>query len=88
VKPHVFANGGDRKPDDDPVPEVAMCEELGIRMVYNAGAGGKIQSSSWLTAKLAEHKKNKKRSDTKNAPRKLRAKRKRISLKHRQAFAR
>jgi len=51
VKPHVFANGGDRKPDSDPVPEVAACEELGIRMVYNIGKGGKVQSSSWLLAK-------------------------------------
>jgi cytidyltransferase-like protein len=50
VRPHVFANGGDRKPDGDPVPEVAVCEELGIRMIYNVGLGGKIQSSSWLTA--------------------------------------
>ena len=50
IKPHIFANGGDRKPDDDPVPEVALCEELGIEMVYNVGKGGKIQSSSWLIA--------------------------------------
>ena len=55
VKPHVFANGGDRKPDGDPVPEVALCEELGIEMVYNVGQGGKIQSSSWLTKRMREH---------------------------------
>ncbi len=48
VRPHVFANGGDRKPDGDPVPEVGVCDELGIRMVYNIGDGGKMQSSSWL----------------------------------------
>ncbi len=48
IRPHVFANGGDRKPDGDPVPEVAVCEELGIEMVYNVGHGGKVQSSSWL----------------------------------------
>lgn len=50
IRPHIFANGGDRKPDGDPVPEVLVCNELGIEMVYNVGAGGKMQSSSWLTA--------------------------------------
>ncbi len=56
VKPHIFANGGDRKPDGDPVPEVAVCEELGIKMVYNVGKGGKVQSSSWLLAKAKKTK--------------------------------
>lgn len=54
VQPHIFANGGDRKPDGDPVPEVELCEELGIEMVYNVGEGGKIQSSSWLLGKVAK----------------------------------
>jgi cytidyltransferase-like protein len=54
IKPDIFANGGDRKPDGDPVPEVTLCEELGIKMVYNIGAGGKVQSSSWLIKKAAE----------------------------------
>jgi len=48
VKPAIFANGGDRKPDGDPVPEVAACKELGIKTVYNIGYGGKVQSSSWM----------------------------------------
>ncbi len=56
VKPHIFANGGDRKPDGDPVPEVTVCKELGIKMVYNVGKGGKVQSSSWLLAKYKENK--------------------------------
>ena len=51
IRPHIFANGGDRKPDGDPVPEAALCDELGIQMVYNVGTGGKVQSSSWLIAK-------------------------------------
>ncbi|MBI4087751.1 MAG: adenylyltransferase/cytidyltransferase family protein [Candidatus Liptonbacteria bacterium] len=51
LKPDVFANGGDRKPDGDPVPEVAVCKKLGIGMVYNVGDGGKVQSSSWLLNK-------------------------------------
>ncbi len=67
IKPHVFANGGDRKPDGDPVPEVALCKELGIDLVYNVGAGGKVQSSSWLIAKAAE-----KSTDTKTGKNNLR----------------
>ncbi len=51
IRPHVFANGGDRKPDGDPVPEVSVCMELGIEMMYNVGHGGKVQSSSWLVDK-------------------------------------
>lgn len=58
IKPDIFANGGDRKPDGDPVPEVGLCEELGIKIVYNVGKGGKVQSSSWLVDKTL--KKNKK----------------------------
>ena len=57
IKPDIFANGGDRKPDDVPVPEGSLCEKLGIEMVYNVGYGGKVQSSSWLTAKIKEQKK-------------------------------
>lgn len=48
IKPAIFANGGDRKPDGDPVPEVEVCIKLGIKMVYNVGHGGKVQSSSWM----------------------------------------
>jgi len=51
IKPDIFANGGDRKPDGDPVPEVELCGKLGIEMVYNVGRRGKIQSSSWLVGK-------------------------------------
>lgn len=51
LRPDIFANGGDRKPDGDPVPEVDLCQKLGIEMVYNVGSRGKIQSSSWLVGK-------------------------------------
>ena len=53
LKPDIFANGGDRKPDGDPIPapEVDLCKKLGIKMVYNVGCRGKIQSSSWLVGK-------------------------------------
>lgn len=47
LKPDVFCNGGDRKGTKD-IPEAAVCAELGIKMVFNVGKGGKIQSSSWL----------------------------------------
>lgn len=66
LRPTIFANGGDRKPSGDPVPEAALCKELGIKMVYNVGRGGKVQSSSWLTKRVAE------RANTKTRKRKLR----------------
>jgi D-beta-D-heptose 7-phosphate kinase/D-beta-D-heptose 1-phosphate adenosyltransferase len=46
VKPHIFANGGDRKLGN--IPEVPVCKEIGCKMIFNIGKGGKIQSSSWL----------------------------------------
>ena len=52
LKPDIFANGGDRKPDGDPVPEVELCGKLGIKMVYNIGHSGKIQSSSDLVKRV------------------------------------
>jgi len=47
VKPQVFANGGDRKKISD-IPEATVCKEIDIKMVFNVGQGGKIQSSSWM----------------------------------------
>ncbi len=55
IKPDIFANGGDRNVQDaknrkSPLnTDQRLCEQLGIRMVYNVGRGGKVQSSSWLT---------------------------------------
>jgi cytidyltransferase-like protein len=54
LKPDIFANGGDRKPDQDPVPEVELCNRLRIQLVYNVGKSGKIQSSSDLVKKAKE----------------------------------
>ncbi len=51
--PHAFANGGDRK--DNNVPEVALCEEMGIELIWNVG-GGKIQSSSDLVRESKNEK--------------------------------
>lgn len=48
LRPAIFANGGDRKPSGNPVPEAALCRKLGIKVAYNVGRGGKVQSSSWM----------------------------------------
>jgi cytidyltransferase-like protein len=40
-----FANGGDRI--NTTTPEMKVCEEIGVEMLWNVG-GGKIQSSSTL----------------------------------------
>jgi len=44
-RPSFFANGGDRKQEN--TPEMEICEDLGIHMLWNVG-GHKIQSSSDL----------------------------------------
>lgn len=59
LRPHIFANGGDRKSDN--IPEYQLCQELGIEMMFNIGQGGKVQSSSWLIEEA-----NKKKQKTKN----------------------
>ena len=48
-KPDYFANGGDRYITN--TPEMEVCKELGIKMLWNIG-GSKIQSSSDLVAKV------------------------------------
>jgi len=50
LRPSIFANGGDRLQEN--VPEVAICNRLGCKMVFNVGEGGKVQSSSWLLGKF------------------------------------
>lgn len=54
LKPDIFANGGDRKRGN--VPEDLVCEKYGIKMAFNIGNGGKIQSSSWLLEKYGKRK--------------------------------
>ncbi|MFA6274337.1 MAG: adenylyltransferase/cytidyltransferase family protein [Candidatus Paceibacterota bacterium] len=46
IKPNIFANGGDRFSHN--IPEYKLCKELGIKMVFNVGHGGKVRSSSEL----------------------------------------
>lgn len=52
IRPHIFANGGDRKHDN--IPEYELCRKLGIEMVFNVGEGGKVRSSSELVRKAKE----------------------------------
>ena len=43
-----FANGGDRM--ESTTPEMRVCDEIGVKMLWNIG-GGKVQSSSTLVNK-------------------------------------
>jgi len=60
LKPSIFANGGDRNLKDAKDAQSSLywdintCKELGIKMVYNVGRGGKVQSSSWMIKAAAE----------------------------------
>ncbi len=58
VRPDVFAKGGDRNIGN--IPEVAVCEEIDCEIVSDIGAGGKVQSSSWLIEKSKAAMKGKK----------------------------
>jgi D-beta-D-heptose 7-phosphate kinase/D-beta-D-heptose 1-phosphate adenosyltransferase len=49
LKPNVFVQGGDRKPNNLPSSEMIYCEKNNCKMVYGVGKGGKVQSSSWLS---------------------------------------
>ena len=49
INPDYFANGGDRTQEN--TPEQAVCEELGIEMLWGVG-GGKIASSSKLVRSI------------------------------------
>ncbi|MBI2627100.1 MAG: adenylyltransferase/cytidyltransferase family protein [Parcubacteria group bacterium] len=55
IKPNIFANGGDRKLGN--IPEESVCKKYGIKMAFNVGDGGKVQSSSWLLAKYIKNNK-------------------------------
>lgn len=59
LAPDIFANGGDRNKGDAKKkssslnPDINLCEELGIKVVFNVGKGGKVQSSSKLINKTS-----------------------------------
>lgn len=50
IHPHIFTNGGDQ--NNEIIPERKICEEMGTKLVD--GLGDKIQSSSWLLAKVKQ----------------------------------
>jgi len=56
IKPTYFANGGDRHLQN--TPEMQVCKDMKIQMVWNVG-GGKIQSSSDLVKSSSDHLINK-----------------------------
>lgn len=62
VHPDIFANGGDRDeknaadPNSSLYHDIKTCERLGIKMVFNVGKSGKIQSSSELIKRARGHK--------------------------------
>ena len=47
----VFLKGGDRSPDNKPIPEVTLCEKLGVEIRYGTGGYDKPNSSSWVGEK-------------------------------------
>ena len=53
-RPDAFANGGDRKKEN--TPEMDLCDDLGIQMLWGIGGKDKPQSSSWLVNNLREKK--------------------------------
>lgn len=60
IKPHIFANGGDRNEEDaknkssSQYYDVETCKKLGIEIVFNVGHGGKVRSSSELLKEYAD----------------------------------
>lgn len=54
-KPTYFANGGDRGRDN--TPEQALCEELGVEMLWSIGGDEKRDSSSDLVKRAKRAKK-------------------------------
>ena len=50
LKPHMFANGGDRRKNN--TPEQDVCEELGVQMLWAVGGEDKANSSSDLVERV------------------------------------
>ncbi|MFA6251316.1 MAG: adenylyltransferase/cytidyltransferase family protein [Candidatus Paceibacterota bacterium] len=66
IRPHIFANGGDRNEKDSKNPKSSLYKErkihkkYGIKMAYNVGRGGKIRSSSDLLESYVKNLRKKK----------------------------
>ena len=50
LKPDFFANGGDRGRSN--TPEQAVCEEMGVKLLWGVGGEEKLDSSSELAKKV------------------------------------
>jgi D-beta-D-heptose 7-phosphate kinase/D-beta-D-heptose 1-phosphate adenosyltransferase len=50
LKPDYFANGGDRQKHN--TPEQAVCDELGVEMLWGIGGNNKANSSSDLVERV------------------------------------
>ncbi len=53
LRPTIFARGGDRRPDINPIPdiEIEACRDIECRIIYGVG-DEKVQSSSGLVANV------------------------------------
>ena len=66
LRPHIFANGGDRdeknaqNPESSLYKDIKMCRRLGVEMIFNVGHGGKVRSSSDLVQQARKVKIKKK----------------------------
>lgn len=56
-KPDIFAKGGDTW-DEENLPEAEVCREIGVKVVFGVGGFKKVQSSSWITAKMRAREEN------------------------------
>ena len=52
LKPNFFANGGDRGKSN--TPEQAVCEELGVKLLWGVGGDKKLASSSDLVQNVRD----------------------------------
>ena len=66
-KPTYFANGGDRGKDN--TPEVLLCKELGVDLLWGIGGIEKVESSSNLTKRGRDFKTAPPRTTTKQSSR-------------------
>jgi D-beta-D-heptose 7-phosphate kinase/D-beta-D-heptose 1-phosphate adenosyltransferase len=63
LRPDIFVNGGDRNKKDAGDKssflnsDQMLCHKLGIKMIFNVGRGGKVQSSSELVKKFLNNQK-------------------------------
>ena len=59
LKPDYFANGGDRGKDN--TPEQALCDKMGVEMLWGIGGENKANSSSTLVERVMYSSRNSQR---------------------------